>query len=346
MRLLLLSLLLACPAAMAQRGEPQLVWEGEVDGTTVVRFHGDRVDTEPLRGLPVQRQRFRYHERLPQVRQNVRLEVVEGRGNVRIIEQPRPENGYMLAVRIDDSRGGTAFYSLAFFWDRDDGRRDTRDRPEEVPRRLPISGGTESLRWSGRVDGEAVISCGGDACTADERSGRPVTRDRYRFTRRMPRRDFDVSLIDTEGRGEIRLLEQPSPSNGYTARVRIRDSHGGASDYAFTLAWNPPTRSQGFDVDRPGMTWSGRVDGRVRVSVRGRDAEVRILSGQPVIRERAQFSRALPARNTPNATVRRAEGRGRVAIIEYPSARNGYTLVFEIDDRDGGADDYVVEVGW
>ncbi len=344
MRLPLCILLLAFGAA-AQDNQPQLAWEGEVDGITVLRFQGNRVDTEPLRGLPVQRQRFRFFERLPQARQNVRLEVVEGRGNVRIVEQPRPENSYTLAVRIDDSRGGASFYSLAFFWDVRDRRRATWDPWDESPARSARTGGTEAVRWNGRVDGEAIISCGGNACYAEERSGRPVVADRYRFSRRMPHSEFEVSLEDHEGRGDVRLVEQPSEDNDYTAKVLIRDPQGGAGEYGFTLAWTPP-RYEGLDIARPGMTWSGRVDGRVRVAISNRDTEVQVLSGQPVVRERARFTRALPNRNNPNATVRRVEGRGRVEIIEYPSARNGHRLVFEIDDRDGGADDYVVEVGW
>jgi hypothetical protein len=335
-------LTLALCLLMFQNEEPQLVWEGEVDGSTLVRIHGDRVDLEPIQGLPVQRQRFRFNDRLPDQRQNVRMEVVEGRGDVRIVEQPRPENNYTLAIRIEDRQGGRSFYSLAFFWERRGGRS-VFGGLESGPRRT--SGG-ETVWWSGRVDGEAIVSCSENSCVTEATSGREVTGDRFRFSRRMPRRDLTVTLEETDGRGDIRLVEQPRDSNDYTARVRIRDHQGGAGQYTFTLAWTPPARSEQFDFARPGMVWRGRVDGRVRVTVSGRDASAEVLGGQPVRAERAQFSRALPNRNNPNATVRRVEGRGRVEIVEYPSNRNGHRLVFEIDDRDGGADDYVIEVGW
>jgi hypothetical protein len=94
------------------------------------------------------------------------------------------------------------------------------------------------------------------------------------------------------------------------------------------------------------MVWSGRVDGRIRVIVEGSSARVAVMDGAPVASERADFARSLPARDNPNTTVRRLRGRGRVEIVEYPSRRNGYRLIFEIDDSGGGADHYEVEVGW
>jgi hypothetical protein len=291
----------------------------------------------------VQRQRFRFYDRLPEQRQNVRMEVVEGRGSVRIVEQPRPENNYTLAVRIDDPQGGRSFYSLAFYWEqRGGGGRLGGFDP--APRRT--SADSETVWWNGRVDGEAIVSCGGDSCIVETTSGREVRQDRFRFSRRMPRRDLTVTLEDADGRGEIRLLQQPRDSNDYQARVRIRDHQGGSGEYTFTLAWQRPGRDEGFEFARAGMVWRGRVDGRVRITVSGRDAFAEVLSGQPLQGERAQFQRALPNRNNPNATVRKTDGRGRVEIVEYPSNRNGHRLVFEIDDRDGGADNYTVEVGW
>jgi len=334
-------LLALCPLLWAQ-DQPQLVWEGQVDGTSVLRVRGNRIDVEQRQGLPVQRQRFRFFERLPDSRANVRLEVVEGRGQVRILEQPRLENNYTLTVLIDDRQGGSAFYSLAFYWESRGGFFGP-----SPPRAPASSDRMESLTWGGRVDDEAVVSCRREECLAEAVRGNAVTRDRFRFSRPLPARDTQVSLDRTEGRGQIRLLQQPREENGYTAQVGIRDSQGGSGDYSFTLVWARPTREEpGSGIARRGLLWSGRVDGRVRVIVEGASAQVEVLGGAPVANPRAEFSRALPARNNPDVTVRRLRGRGRVEILEFPSARNGYRLVFEIDDAGGGAADYEVEVGW
>ncbi|MEK7405054.1 MAG: hypothetical protein AAB225_08100 [Acidobacteriota bacterium] len=329
---------LLLPVLLAAQQQPQLVWEGQVDGQSILRVRGNRIDIEDQRGLPVQRQRFRFFERLPESHQTVQMEVVEGRGRVRILEQPRQENNYTLSVGIDDHQGGSSFYSLAFHWRSGRGFLG----PPEPAR---SAGPGERLWWSGRVDDEVIVSCRGSECETEANRGAPVSRDRFRFSRALPGQRVLVSLEETEGRGEVRLLEQPSDENGYTARVLIRDRQGGAGDYSFTLSWARPSREEPA-IARRGLIWSGRVDGHVRVIVEGDRAWSEVLGGGPVEAERATFSRALPRRNSPGATVRKLRGRGRVEIVEYPSSRNGYRLVFEVSDPGGGAGDYEVEVGW
>jgi len=333
-----IGLLWATTALGIWQDQPQMIWEGEVDGVSILRVRGGQADIEEVRGLPVQRQRVQFFERLPEARQYVRLEVLEGRGRVRILEQPRPENNYTLSVEINDYQGGSAWYSLALYWM---GRGRT---PGTEP--AWVRGGrAEQLWWSGVVDEEAVIECRGETCEARTLRGRPVMRDRFRFTRPLPNQRVIVSLEETRGRGEVRLLEQPREENQYTARVLIRDPQGGGGEYSFVLNWTPPSRAE-LPIARRGMVWSGRVDGVVRVTIQGAQATTEVISGAPVEEEQAHFLRPLPGRTLPEATVRKIRGRGRVEIVEYPSARNGYRLVFEIEDSRSGSDRYEVEVGW
>ena len=335
--------LLTCLIAGSAAAQ-QLVWEGEVDGTAVLYVRGNRVDIEDKQGLPVQRQRFRFSERLPDSRQEVRVEVLEGRGRVHVVEQPRLENNYTLAVAIEDRQSGRAFYSLAFHWQSGGGFFGGGSR---FPSGRSSFGGGDGLTWSGRVDDEAIIECRQNQCAPQATRGGPVTRDRYQFSRPLPNRSVRVSLEDANGRGEIRLIEQPSESNGYAARVLIRDSQGGAGDYGFALTWTRPSRNEPENLyARRGLIWAGRVDGHVRVIVQATSAFTELVSGTPVMAERANFDRPLPTRGAPNAAVKKLRGRGRVELVEFPSERNGHRLVFEIEDRDGGADNYEVEVGW
>lgn len=340
-RLALLALV-GCWAAAAQ-DQPQFVWEGVVDGTSILSVRGNRVQIDDREGLPVQRQRHRFFERLPDSRQDVRVEVREGRGRVRVVQQPRLDNNYVLAVSIEDRQGGSSFYSLEFFWDTERGGFFS----QPADSRASSSFDGDRLTWSGHVDDEVVVECRGNRCRALATQGNPVIRERSRFSRPLPNRDVTVSLDEFDGRGEVLLLEQPRRENGYTVRVGIRDRKGGAADYSFTLSWMQGARPGSRDaIARRGMVWSGRVDGRVRVAVEGRRARSEVVQGGPVEGERADFLRDLPRRDNNAASVRRVRGRGRVELVQYPSRLNGYRLIFEVDDSSGGAGDYEVEAGW
>jgi len=324
---------------LAAQDLPKAVWAGEVDDVVTLYFRGDVVEAERARGLPLQRQRYRFYEPLPEGRTFVQVDVIEARGRVRVIEQPRPSNQFTLQVRVEDPQPGAAWYVLALRWGGETGGG-FLGRPEAA-----LGQDVETLRWEGRVDGEVVVRCAADGCEPEVIRGAPVVRDRFWFSSPLPAMAVTVNLEEARGRGEIRLIEQPRPDNGYRVSVWIRDVASGAGDYSFVLSWKP-LRAGMPVLTTPGAVWRGRVDGRVRVIVQGDQAQVEVVSGQPV--EGAQFTcwRPLPQQHLPQLTVRRRRGRGRVEIVEYPSARNDYRLVFEIDDRPGGAADYEVEVAW
>jgi hypothetical protein len=336
-------MLLAAVCATAQE-RAQWSWEGEVDGIVVLHVRGDRSDVEERSGKQVARGRARFFSRLPEHRQDVRLEVQQGRGNVRIVQQPRPENNYTASIEIDDRQGGSSLYMVDLYWD---SSRAGLDPPKHQPRpRRPPGAGEEHLTWTGRVDGEAVIACRENDCRAETVRGGPVTRDRASFSHPLPDREVRVSLDDIDGRGEVELVEPPSAANGWAANVRIRDPQGGAGDYGFSLFWRPPPRHEPERLfARPGLVWSGRVDGTVRVIVQENSATIDVLNGAPVTGERSNFTRALPRRGA-NVSVQKLRGRGSVEVIEAASERNGGRVIFEIRDTFGGADSYEVEVSW
>ncbi len=203
------------------------------------------------------------------------------------------------------------------------------------------------MTWSGRVDHEVIVECRGNECRATEQRGQPVARDRFQFSRPLPGREVRVSLDNIDGRGEVDLVEQPSVSNNFTARVRVRDMQAGASDYALSLFWIAPRESEPDRLfAQPGMMWTGRVDGVIRLQISGNSGSVEVRSGGPVQGERFTFSRPVPFAPAPNLAVRKIRGRGRVEIVEFPSDRNGYRVTVEIDDSSGGADLYEIELGW
>jgi hypothetical protein len=336
MRAVKLLPVLLLPCALFAQNRPQFVWQGEVDGIVVLHLRDNRLDVQLQEGSPVARQQFQFHDRLPQTEQDARLEKLEGRGLAHIVEQPRLENHYTLGVAIEDRQPGSSFYSIALYWNATNNILEGH------------AGRSDKLSWSGRVDQGAVISCRAKTCVSQSVNGAPVADEHFKFSRPMPNRDIAVRLEQAEGRGEIRLVEQPSERNQYTARVSIRDPQSGSGDYSFALVWS---RSGGKEPEiRPpaaaGLMWSGTVDGRVRVTVQGGAAFSETVAGRLVTGERADFLRSLPARTDLNPAVKKLRGRGDVQIVEQPSDKNNYRLVFEIQNPEGGADNYEIEVDW
>jgi hypothetical protein len=93
------------------------------------------------------------------------------------------------------------------------------------------------------------------------------------------------------------------------------------------------------------MIWRGRVDNRVEITIRGNRCSTRTLEGNPTTGETCNLSNSLP-RSDVRFDVRKRDGRGKVRVIELPNNRNNYTARIEIEDEDGGSDNYEIEVDW
>lgn len=339
MRLLALMSPMFC--ALCVQGAPQFVWQGQVDGIAILHLQGKQLAVQIQQGGPVERQRFHFSDALPKTGQEVRVEVLEGRGYVHVIDPPSIENRYTLAVGIEDRQPGSAFYSIALYWDISDNAYDGK------------AGKTEKVIWSGRVEHSAVIECQRKTCVSKSdqgaERGTPVADEHFKFSKPLPDRDTEVRLENPDGRGVIRLVEQPRESNHYTARVSIQDSRSGATDYSFTLVWNRGNNKELGSIPQPtgrSLLWTGRVDGRVRVTVQGGASFSEALDGVRVMEEHAEILRPLPARSGIMPSIRKLRGRGEVAIVESPSQKNSYRLIFEINDPGPGADDYEIELNW
>ncbi|MGA2213225.1 MAG: hypothetical protein ABSH31_08125 [Bryobacteraceae bacterium] len=330
--------LCALCAQSAQGGPaPQFVWQGQVDGVAILHLRGKHLEVQIQEGAPVERQQFHFSDALPDSGQIVRVDVLQGRGFVHVIDQPGIENRYTLAVGIEDRQPGSSFYSIALYWDTSNNAYDRG------------AAKADKLTWSGRVEHAAVIDCRKQTCVSRSEHGTPVANEHFKFSKPLPGRDTEVRLEGQDGRGEIRLIEQPRESNQYTARVAIHDPLAGATDYSFTLAWNRANAKEPVQIPESvgrGLLWTGRVDGRVRVTIQGGASFSEALEGERVVAEHAEMFRPLPARSDLMPAIRKLAGRGQVAIVEAPSEKNNYQLVFEIDDPEPGADDYEVELDW
>jgi hypothetical protein len=326
---------------MIARAAPQFVWQGQVDGIAILHVQGRMLAVQIQEGAPVQGQQYHFSDPLPDDSQDVRLEVLQGRGLVHVIDQPSAENHYTLAIGIEDRQPGSAPYSIALYWDTSTSQFERG------------AGKTDKVTWRGRVDHATVVSFQAKSCTSSSdpgtQAGAPVADEHFKFSKPLPGRDTEVRLEDTDGRGQIRLIEQPRQKNNYTARVSIRDPGPGAGEYSFTLAWKRSNSKEAGPIPEPtgrGVIWTGTVDGRVQVTMQGGASFSEAIQGARVTDEHSDIVRPLPQRADVMATIQKLHGRGEVMIVEQPSEKNNYRLVFEIDDPQPGADYYEVELDW
>lgn len=115
--------------------------------------------------------------------------------------------------------------------DRDRYDRDRYDRDRNT-------GGPGSLTWRGRVDDVILLEIRDRSVRDRVISGQQAVGVRADFSSSMPNRDTTVTVEKRRGRGEIRVVEQPTRRNNYTAVIQIRDSSGGADDYEIEVRWN------------------------------------------------------------------------------------------------------------
>jgi hypothetical protein len=334
------------PGQYPNRDISRFRWSGIVDGTTFIYIRGRHVQVESRSGLPVQRQRYEFTDPLPRTSVELGLVVLEGRGRVRLTEYPRSNNDFTATVRIDDNSGGRDVYSFELRWYDRNWRDDRGGWSGQNPRNV------DGVVWRGRVDGESIIRFRSDQSWDETINGYGVSNARYQFNAPLPSHPVVVNLTNTEGRGEIVIIEQPSRNNNYTASVRIRDRRGGSDNYAFTLVWE---KQRFHDVDHGrwtpdgprvrGLRWSGHVDGSDLIFIRGNQLWVDHREGQPIHSDDYRFYQSLPNANRFVA-VRKIDGRGTVRVIEQPSRSNNYTATISIEDRDGGSDRYEIEVEW
>ena len=93
------------------------------------------------------------------------------------------------------------------------------------------------------------------------------------------------------------------------------------------------------------MDWSGRVDNRVNVVVRGRRATTVTIRGNRFPPGRATFRGSVRNANL-FPRVRLRQGRGTARVTQRPSSRNNFTTIIRIDDPRAGADRYQIRVNW
>jgi hypothetical protein len=238
-------------------------WSGNVDREVLLVMQGRELTVRGERGILATRtERPRASGALPRTDGFVRVRMLDGRGDVDVIQQPTSRNNYTTIVRVRDPRSGDDRYRLTASWepdsrrggndsrnrdgdwgrgdDRRDDRRDDRDDDRNGPWDRNDRDGRNSggVRWSGLVDDDVELRIRGRRVDVVERSGVRTRDTRSTFSGvGLPRESGLLRVVYADGRGNVSVAQQPAPWNEYTGVVRVRDPRGGAARYDIDIRW-------------------------------------------------------------------------------------------------------------
>jgi hypothetical protein len=263
--------LAAAPVAFAQfgggigngrSGNELFEWSGRVDREVQVVMRGGRIWTNDIGRTEPGRERSRVMDDLPRRDGQVSIQVLNGRGDVEVIQQPSAQNNFTTIVRIQDPRSGSDNYRLAAYWqaysngdvygrnrgrDRDDiyrgrdrGNGNSQGNYPSNGNYYPggVNGNNSMMHWSGNVDDDLEIRIQNGRLVYRVLSGKDPSSIRAdQANLNIPSGARGVSVVQNQGRGTVVVTQQPSSWNGYTTVIRIRDPQGGYGFYDFSLMW-------------------------------------------------------------------------------------------------------------
>jgi hypothetical protein len=241
----------ATSVASAQRqGQELFEWTGRVDREVQITMRDGRVNTRDIGNNDYTRGKARVLGQMPRQDGQISVRVLNGRGNVDVVQQPDARNGYTTIVRIQDRSGGADNYRIATYWqgyaNGDIGRGRDRDREDRgggigYPGNNGNNGnggvrGGSLLRWSGNVDGEIEIRLQNGRIDYRTLSGQQPTGIRSSLGNEGGQRySGSVAIGGMQGRGQVNVIQQPTSQNGYTTVIRVRDPQGGYGFYSFDV---------------------------------------------------------------------------------------------------------------
>ena len=91
-------------------------WQGRVDKEVRIQLQGGRSYVQPMGNREVHNDNGRFVGGLPHQDGFLRVERVQGRGDIDVIEQPTASNGYHATLRVRDPRSGADNYRIIAYW--------------------------------------------------------------------------------------------------------------------------------------------------------------------------------------------------------------------------------------
>ncbi|MEO5857369.1 MAG: hypothetical protein ABIR33_00315 [Pyrinomonadaceae bacterium] len=92
--------------------------------------------------------------------------------------------------------------------------------------------------WRGSVDNKVHLTIKGDTLEQKTVEGAEKPLGTFSFTAALPEEAVIVRVTRKEGRSKkIKVIQQPTGDNEFTAIVEIHDEGGGARDYVLEIFW-------------------------------------------------------------------------------------------------------------
>ena len=108
----------------------------------------------------------------------------------------------------------------------------TNENAENINR--PILG---RAFWRGMVDNKVHLLVKGSKITTRTMEGRALEDGSFTFTQILPNEAVVVGVKKQEGRGKVRIFQQPTSENDFTAIIEVEDPGGGAKEYRLEIFW-------------------------------------------------------------------------------------------------------------
>jgi hypothetical protein len=99
----------------AQSGSME--WSGTVDDVVLIRIQNQNARSRTISGRTYNDENFSFDGRAPRRNTIVKVEKIEGRGLVFIVQQPTRSNKFTTFVQIVDKKGGPDQYRFTLYWD-------------------------------------------------------------------------------------------------------------------------------------------------------------------------------------------------------------------------------------
>ena len=100
----------------------------------------------------------------------------------------------------------------------------------------PTSAG--KVFWRGSVDNKVHLTIKADTLEQKTVEGADNEVGNFSFTAPLPQEPVTVQVTRKEGRSKkIKVIQQPTADNDFTAIVEIHDDGGGSRDYILEIFW-------------------------------------------------------------------------------------------------------------